>query len=462
MGFSVREVDAESKFCDQLTLAAFAPVLPLATVEAVLREQGALARRRRKLSPTITVWIIIAMHLYTRVALRELLAQLAHGLRFIWPLLPEALPAPSALTYRRYQLGAKPLVALFHRVCQPLATPDTPGAHLFGLRLMAIDGTIDNLADTPENAAYFGRPGSDRGPGAFPQVLGVSLCEVGTHAVVDAGFWPCHTSERLGAERVLRSVGPGMLVMGDRGLYSYRMLATAQARGAQVLCRLTSTFRRHERQRLPDGPWLGWIYETDGHGRRTGARQQVRLIEYTLADPGRPGHGERHRLLTTLLDPAAYPALELACAYHERWEIEVTIDEQQSHQRLAQQPLRSRKPVGVIQELYGLLLAHYLVRALMHQAARAAGVDPDRLSFVHALQVIGAAISDFELAAPAQLPALHARLLVDLAQRRLPERRNRSNPRVVKRKMSNFPLKRAEHRCWPQPIHSFREALYLI
>jgi hypothetical protein len=462
MAFRVREVDAERKFCDQLTLAALGPLLPMATVEAVLHQHGAVTPRHRKLSLAAVTWVVIAMHLYTHVAIGDLLAQLAHGLRFLSPDLDDAFPTPSALTYRRYQLGARPLVALFHHVCQPMATPNTPGAFLFGLRLMALDGTVENLPDTPENARVFGRPRTDRGEGAFPQVLGVYLCECGTHAVVDAGFWPCHTSERVGAQRLLRAVGPGMLVMWDRGLHSYAMVATACQRGAQVLARLPANVRPQRVRTLADGSWLGWLVERDEQGSPTGKRLLVRVIEYTLDDPGRPGHGEVHRLLTTLLAAEAYPARDLVCAYHERWEVEVTIDEQQVHQRIALRPLRSRKPVGVIQELYGLLLCHYLIRSLMHEAALVHGLDPDRLSFVHALRVIGTAISDFEIAAPEWLPGLYTRLLRDIAAGRLPARRDRTNPRVVKRKMSKFPLKRTHHRRWPQPTRPFREAVRLI
>jgi hypothetical protein len=455
-------LDAERKFCDQLTMAALQQVLPMATVEAVLHQHGALTPRHRKLSLPVVAWVVIAMHLYTHVAIGDLLAQLAHGLRFIWPDLPDGFPTPGAFTFRRYQLGARPLAAFFHHLCRPIATPDTQGAFLFGLRLMAIDGTVENLPDTPHNVAAFGRPGTDRGAGAFPQVQSVYLCECGTHAIVDAGFWPCHTSERIGAKRLLRSVGPGMLVMWDRGLHSYAMLAAARRRGAHVLARLPAKIRLAPVRRLPDGSWLCWLEERDDRGRTTGERMRVRLIEYTLDDPGRPGHGEGHRLITTLLSWRRAPAHALVCAYHEHWEIETTIDEQQVHQRLALRPLRSYKPVGVIQELYGLLIGHYLIRWLMHEAALSSGVDPDRISFVHALRVIGEAISDFEIASPELLPGLYARLLRDIAAGRLPARRNRSNPRVVKRKMSNFALKRAEHRPWHRPTRTFPAAVRLI
>ncbi len=171
----------------------------------------------------------------------------------------------------------------------------------------------------------------------------------------------------------------------------------------------------------------------------------VRIVEYTITDPQLHGYAERHRLVTSLLDPETAPALEIACAYHERWEIELVIDEIDTHQRLVGRPLRSLLPVGVIQELYGLLLAHYALRFLMHQAALAAHLDPDRLSFVHAIEVVQDAISDLQLAAPQHFDQLYQRLLHDIAAIRLPARRFRSNSRVIKQKMSNFALKRTEH-----------------
>jgi hypothetical protein len=187
----------------------------------------------------------------------------------------------------------------------------------------------------------------------------------------------------------------------------------------------------------------------------------VRVLTSTITEPSLPGHGETSRVLTTLLDPRQAPAHELACAYHERWEIELVVDELDTHQRLAGRTLRSLKPVGVIQELYGLLLAHYAVRVLMHEAALQADLDPDRLSFVPALEVVRDAVPEFQLGVPEHVPLLYARLLLDSAAKRLPARRPRSNPRVVKRKLSKFKLKRAEHARPPKPERSFRDAIVI-
>jgi hypothetical protein len=379
------------------------------------------------------------MNLFTQDSLQQVLVKLLKGLRFIWAD-PIIVPAnKSAICQARYRLGARPLVELFRRVCQPMATENTPGAFLFGRRLMAIDGTVEDVPDTPENALAFGRHHNDRGASAFPQIRAVYLVECGTHAIIDAGYWPCHTSERVGGRRLLRSLTPEMLLMWDRGFHSFDMAQRTRERGAHFLGRVPGHVHL-----TPHSPLM------------------VRVITYTIDDSAREGHGKTHRLMTSLLDPQECPARELACAYHERWEEEMTIDEVDTHQRLVNHPLRSQKPVGVIQELYGLLLAHYAVRRIMHDAAQQAGLDPDRLSFTNALRIICDAVAEFQMVAVEQRPALYQRLLKDIARYRLPERKPRTNPRVVKRKMSNFRLKRPEHRRWPQPSKPFRDAVVLL
>jgi hypothetical protein len=462
MGYTVREIEQERKFSQELKLEVLEQVLPAARIEAVLASVGGLEQRERKLNMVMTVLMLVVMHFYSNLSQFEAMRKASKGLRYVWPDPEYEIAGASALSYRRYQLGARPLAVLFHEVCQPLATPETPGAFLFGLRLMAIDGTVEDVADTPANAAAFGRHHGGRGDSAFPQVQGVYLVECGTHAVVDAGFWPYSTSERVGGFRLLRSVGPGMLVMWDRGFYDFDMVARAHATGAEVLARVPSHVALKPVRTCADGSFWAYIYPSDYQRRKGGTHLLVRVIQYTIKDPALPGYGETHRLITTLLDAESVPALDLACAYHERWEIELVIDEIDTHQRLAGRPLRSLKPVGVIQELYALLIAHYALRYLMHQAALRTGLDPDRISFVHALEVLRDAIAEFQMTARHLLADLFQRLWRDMARRPLPKRRHRTNPRVVKRKMSNFRLKRPEHLHSPQPSMPFREAVVVI
>ncbi len=463
MGYTLRQIEAEGKFCQFLTLNALERVVPLETIKTVLAQQNIRPQRERKLNLVVIVWVVLAMHLYAHLSIAHVMRKIAQGLRFIWPDPTYRLPKASALTYRRYQLGPRPMAALFHQLCVPMATPQTSGAFRFGLRLMAIDGTVEDLPDTPENAAVFGRHHSDRGKAAFPQVQSVYLAECGTHAVVDAGFWPCHTCERVGGFRVLRSVTPDMLVLWDRGFHDYDMIMAVRQRGAHVLGRLPAHVKPKVIAHLPDNSQLAYLYPSDPQRRKRGEHLVVRLVEYTLNDPALPGYGERHRLVSTLLEPSMASALDLVCAYHERWELEVLIDETDTHQRLSDRPLRSRKPLGVIQELYGLLITHYAIRFLMHEAAVRHELDPDRLSFVHALAVIQEAIAEFQMVTPDEWPALYQRVLDDMViDGKLPQRRHRSNPRVVKRKMSKWQLKRPKHNAWPQPTRPFCEAVAFI
>lgn len=437
-------------------------VIPQASIEGALREAGVSTPRERKLNLCITIWVLIGMNLFTRMSIQHVLQRLCQGLRYLWPTADAVLPGSSALCYRRNQLGVRPLRALMRRVCRPLTTPQTRGAFAFGLRLVALDSTVADVPDTPANVRVFGRHRTGRGPSAFPQARLVYLIECGAHSIFDATFWPYRVDEQTGARRLMRSIIEGMLVLWDRGFHEFDLFRAVQQRGSHVLSRLPAHVRPRDLQPLADGSALGYIVPSAYQRRKTGEQIRVRIIEYTLTDPGLNGYGQKHRLVTTLLDPQTSPALELICLYHERWEIELVMDEMDTHQRLTAGPLRSLTPRGVIQELYGWVLAHFALRALMHQAAVRARLDPDRLSFVHALEVVRIAIPEFQMTAPAQHGSLCQRLLRDLVSALLPIRRLRVNPRVVKRKMADFHLKRAEHAHWPQPSMPFRQSVLLI
>jgi Insertion element 4 transposase N-terminal len=271
-------------------------------------------RRRRKLPNDVTLLLCVAMSLFTQHAVDVVLRKMVQGLRLFWSDPDIALAYKGAISQARYRLGARLVVALFHRVCRPLATEQTPGAFLFGLRLMALDGTVEDVPQTPANVRTVGRHHGNRGASASPQVQGVYLSECGTHAVIDAGFWPCHGSERVGAFRLLRSVGAGMLLLLDRGFYSFEMIEQTLLRGAQVLVRVPARVTLRVRHRLPDGSDWAYIYPSAAQRRKRGDHLLVRVIVYTLTDPARPGYGAPHRLLTTLLVPQAAPALDLICA----------------------------------------------------------------------------------------------------------------------------------------------------
>jgi hypothetical protein len=444
----IRRLAAEAAGVERLSVEALGRLVDPAAVAAVVDGCGARERRRRKLPAAWVALLCVAMSWYAAEALPEVARRLAPAVRV----------SGGALCRARQRLGARPLAALFRRVCQPLAGAGTPGAFLFGRRLVAVDTALVDVADSPANDRAFGRPVSWRGPGAWPQALVAALVECGTHAVCDAGVWPRTADPHAAARRLLRSVDRAMLVLYDRGLHSCALVLAVRARGAHALGRLAANVRPEVLSALADGTLLVRLRPWP---RRSGAPVLARLVRYTLEDPARPGHRVEHRLVTTLLNPARAPALDLVMAYHARWEVELAVDEIKTHQR-PPTPLRSRTPVGVVQELYGLLLAHYAVRALMAQAATTAGLAPTRLSFLAALRLVRTTAADLQRAAPRDRPGLYRRLLADLAATPLPPRRDRLNPRVVKRKMSNFHLKRDTHRAWPQPTKPFYAAVTIL
>lgn len=461
MPLMIRQIGADESLSAHLALDALGDIIPPTVLAEVIAQHGVEEERDRKLPAVATLVLCIAMNLYAQEALPAVFRHVVAGLRWLWPTPKDLRVSKSAISQARYRLGAQPLVSLFHRVCQPLATPDTPGAFLFGLRLMAFDGTMVDLADTPANVAAFGRHSTSRGASAWPQAQLVALCESRTHAICDAGLWPHNHGEDAGVRRLLRSVTPGMLVLSDRGLHSYDLLAATVGRGAAILNRVPSHLRPQVITTLADGTQLVRLRPSDGQRRRRGEHLVVRLIRYTLDDPCRVGHQQEHRLVTSLLDPATAPAEELIVAYHTRWEIELTIDEFVTHQPPVL-PLRSKLPVGVVQELYGLLIAHYLVRAVMVDAAATVSLAPTRMSFLESLRLIRAALPDVQRTAPEQHALIYAALLADIAAAALPPRANRINPRVVKQKMSNFPVKRPAHRDWPQPTKPFRDTIQML
>jgi Transposase DDE domain len=270
--------------------------------------------------------------------------------------------------------------------------PSKPRAFYRGLRVLAIDGTCLDVADTPANAAAFGRPGTGRGQGvgAFPQVRLVGLAECGTHAITQVAIGPYPTGETTLAPRVLEGLGPGTLALADRGLLTVELWRQARATGAELVWRAKTGATGHALpvdQVLADGSWLSRL-DAGGHRRRDPRGPvTVRVLDYTIDDPG-PGQRQRYRLVTSILDPAQAPAAELAALYHQRWELEGALDELKTHQRGPRAILRSKTPDGVTQEIYAHLLVHYAIRALMHQAALDAAVDPDRLSFVRSLRIV--------------------------------------------------------------------------
>jgi len=457
-GRCVLPADETGRVLDRLT--ALEKVISPADVRQALVDTGRVNPRACKLTHEIMMWVVLAMGIFTSLPIRQVFKQ-ARRLR------PGAdTPCRSALCVGRQRLGVEPLRRLFERTVRPLGTPETPGTFYRGLRLVAVDGTILDVPDTPENDACFGRPTSgNRGDGAFPQVRKLSLVEVGTH--VEFAF--CTASYRTGEKtmfsQLLPHLQPEMLLLCDRGFFSYKLWKNVVSQGVHLLARLSKGMVLKQIKQLSDGSYLAKIYANSYDRNKDRRGIVVRVIKYTLDDPQRAGHHEEHTLLTDLLDETEYPAWELIPGYHWRWEEELVFDEQKTHQDppRASKPthLRSETPSGVLQEIYALSLAHFVIRSLMFQAAQRAGLDTDRLSFTGCLQILQCRMPECDSRTPQSFEAWCEALLDEMGRERIEPRRNRINPRVIKRKMKNWLKKRPEHRRLPPLTKTFMESVVL-
>jgi hypothetical protein len=458
-GRCVLPTDESGRVLDRL--AGLEKIITTTVIRQVLAKTKPGLQRACKLPHEVMLWVVLAMGIQTDVPIRQVF-KLSRRLR-----MGEATPHRSSLCVARQRLGIRPVRCLFLEVARPLARPDTPGAFYRGLRLMGIDGTVLNVPDSPENAERFGRPaGGDRGEGAFPQVRKLSLVELGTHAEVAIQIKPCTWSEQAMLPPLLRRLTPEMLLIWDRNFFSYELWKTLNSAEIKVLARVKSNLILEPIERLSDGSYLAKIYPRDYARQKDRDGIVVRVIKYTLDDPQRVGHGEEHTLLTNLMDDRTYPAAEMISGYHERWEHELVFDEQKTHQdpRRATKPahLRSETPAGVIQEVYAVSLGHFVVRALMFEAAQQEQLDPDCLSFTGCFHIL-----------QCRLPECHGRnrqsfqewcegLLWELTQERTEPRRNRINPRVIKQKMSKWPKKRPEHRHPPPLTKTFAQSVVML
>jgi len=387
MARTLAALPAGSRITDYISLGVIAKFFPAEKVRQVLQQTNRDSIRQRDLPAQVVVYYVIALALYMRSSYREVLRCLLEGVQ--WLLDPSAqwkVAGKSGISQARSRLGVDPVKKLYEAVVAPIAQPQTKGAWYRQWRLVSLDGSTLDVADTVENAKAFGRPGSKRGSSAFPKLRFVALLENGTHVLWAAHLDKYATGEFTLAERVVPSLRQGMLCLADRLFFSYKLWQAAGKAGADLLWRVKRNVRLDIEQRLPDGSYLSHIYAStaDRRNRRHGIA--VRVIEYRLQ--GVPGAEQLYRLITTILDPQQAPAEELAALYHERWEIETALDELKTHLRGAAIVLRSKTPELVKQEFFGLLMAHYAIRGLMHEAALKAEEDPDRLSFLHAVRVV--------------------------------------------------------------------------
>jgi Insertion element 4 transposase N-terminal/Transposase DDE domain len=387
---------------DRIGIGVLTRLVPRELVDEVVAAAGRREKRKRLLPARVVVYFVMGLTLFYGDSYEEVMRKLVQGLRWlgIWRT-DWTVPTSGALTQARQRLGAAVMRELFERVAVPCALRSTEGAWLNQWRLMSLDGFDIEVFDSKENAERFGYAGKKKNEkGVFPKIPVVALAECGTHAIVGAEHGAQEETETVLATRLLSSgaVTADMLVIADRGLYSHEHLQQVIDAGAQALFRVKSDVGLPALKWLPDGSYLS--YSPEPRARVNASRQlkagkikitdllgfYVRVVDYEITDRG--DGKETFTIVTTILDPDEASALELAAAYHERWEIEVVIDEVKTHQRGPGIILRSQSPEMAEQELWGLLLTHYGVRRIMAEAADQAEIDPDRLSFIRSLRVI--------------------------------------------------------------------------
>jgi hypothetical protein len=426
-------------------LQAIENAIPSQEIAQAIKSSRSEQQRKRVLPTHLVVALVIAMSLWSKDSIEDVLRNLVHGLSVTWIRLGQRWkhPSKSSISEARQRVGPQVMSRLFESVARPLATEQAPGAFLNGLRLMAVDGTTFDLPDTEANARVFGYPGTRSGTEAsFPKARLVMLVEAGTHAITDALLCPYRKGERGRALKLLRSMQPDMLLMWDRGLHSFKMVKAALEKGCHILGRVPANVKFEVVQILEDGSYMSWI-APDRKSKLQGAQRiPVRVIEYTIGhldqysliekNPTQlrsgnerirvsdchllrnsnfsrcpieeNGQQQIYRLITDLMDCVAFPALLLAQEYHQRWEAENTLDEFKTHLNARKTLIRSKYPRGVVQEIYGWLLAHWSVRSLMFQAAQQEGLSRLRLGFTGTLRVLRRAVGQFQQIEPAEIP----------------------------------------------------------
>jgi len=394
MARMVSELPSGTRITDYISLGVITKTFPVTAIDAVLKNTGRASIRQRDLPAHVVVYYVIALALYMQSSYREVLRCLLEGIQWLLgPGMIVKVVGKSGISQARTRLGWKPIQQLHDKVVKPIAVESTKGAWYRSWRLVSLDGSTLDIADEKENEEAFARPSASRGTSAFPQLRFVSLVENGTHVLFGTRMEGIKTGEITLAKEVLPSLRKGMLCLADRNFFGFELWNQARGTGSDLLWRVRKNLRLPCEKRLPDGSYLSRVYASPKDQRHGKNGVVVRVIEYRLE--GVEGAEPIYRLLTTILDHEQAPATELAALYHERWEIETALDELKTHLRGSRMVLRSKTPDLVRQEFYGLMMAHFAVRGLMHEAAIHGDEDPDRLSFLHAVRVVRRKIASF-------------------------------------------------------------------
>lgn len=407
-------------------------------IEAALTATGTATLRRRRLPAEQVVWLVIGMALYRDRPIVDVASKLDISLPGVRP-----CASPSSISEARTRLGDEPLEWLFNRSALAWSRQSADRHRWRGLVLYAIDGTSMRTPDSEANRLHFGghSGGADRGDSGYPLLRMVALMALRSHLIEAVRFGPFATDERCYAKELVPQVPARSLLILDRNFFSASLLTELRTvEDRHWLVRLKHNARYKVLEEL--GPDDARVEVQVSHKARQKDPTLPRTFQARVLIYRRPGHAPQ-RLLTSLLDPIAYPAAEIAALYHERWEIELGYDEIKTELQEREETLRSQSPKAIAQEVWGLLLAYNLVRREMEAIADEAQVEPVRVSFVAALRLIRDEWLWCAVASPGAIPRHLQRLRRDLLHFILPERRSsRVYPRAVKRKMSHFPRKR--------------------
>lgn len=399
MARAVAELPRGSRITDYISLGVIAKTFPLTQVRSVLATTAKASVRQRDLPAQVVVYYVIALALYMQSSYREVLRCLLEGIQWLRnPSAKVKVAGKSGISQARTRLGWEPVRQLHDEVVRPIAVRATKGAWYRAWRLVSLDGSTLDVADEKANEDAFGRPGASRGSSAYPQIRFVALVENGTHVLFGSQIGAYDAGELALAKTVLAWLRKGMLCLADRQFFGFEFWDQARSTGADLLWRIKKNLRLACEQRLADGSYLSRIYPSERDWRHKTNGVVVRVMDYRLE--GLAGAEPVYRLLTSILDPERAPAKELAALYHERWEIETALDELKTHRRGAKIVLRSKTPDLVRQEFFGLMMAHFAIRGLMHEAALKADEDPDRLSFLHAVRVVRRKLPAFSAIPP--------------------------------------------------------------
>jgi hypothetical protein len=372
---------------DILSIIQFATVFPIDAVNEVLEKHDCGTIRVRHLPNELVIYFVMMLALFRDCSHREVFRCVASALNGLVgkPSNNPFIPSGAALSKARDRVKDKPLEELFHRFAKPVAASGSAGCFFKKRwRTVAVDGCLIDVENTPKNRQYFGSStNQNKTQARSPQVRFVGLMELGTHVFFSAAIGGYHDGEISLVKGLIQDIQSDMICLADRNFYSFDLFKQVNDRGAALLFRVQRGLSFVPERQLPDGSYLLTLYSATDTKRMHGV--PARFFQYKVKGAK---DKETFYMITNILDPKQATAEELSALYCERWEYEGALDELKTHLNAKFVILRSKTPALVIQELWGLLMTHYVIRRTMYQAASSRQLDPDRLSFIHTVRVI--------------------------------------------------------------------------